>query len=66
MYRDEWETALSYRLTNKKYLIPICLENTDLYKDSRLKLPNELERIHALSWDNKHSIENLIKELASI
>lgn len=65
VYRDEWEIALSYRLANKKYLIPICLENTDLYKDSRLKLPNELERIHALSWENKNSVENIIKELAS-
>lgn len=65
VYRDEWEIALSNRLSNKKYLIPVCLENTDLYKDTRLKLPNELERIQAISWENKNLIETVMKELTS-
>lgn len=68
VYRDEWEIALANRLSNstKKYLLPICLENVDLYKDSRLNLPTELGRIQALSWENKNNIEVLLKELTSI
>lgn len=65
VYRDEWEIALSNRLSNKKYLLPVCLENKDLYKDERLKLPNELERIQSIFWGNKNHCDNVIKELTS-
>ena len=65
VYREEWEIALSNRLSNNKYIIPICLENTDLYKDKRLRLPNEIERIQALAWENRNSVETITKELTS-
>lgn len=65
VYREEWEIALSNRLSNNKYIIPICLENTDLYKDKRLRLPNEIERIQALAWENRNSVETMTKELTS-
>ncbi len=63
VYRDEWEIALANRLNNKRYLLPICLGNVDLYKDSRLNLPVELERLHAFSWESKDNVESVIKEL---
>lgn len=63
VYRDEWEIALSNRLVNNKYIIPLCLGNTDIYKDERLNLPNELQRIHAYMWEEKELIDNMIIEL---
>lgn len=66
VYREEWEIALANRLSNKRHVIPVCLENTNLYNDERLNLSNELKRIQALFWENKNSVENFIEELTSI
>lgn len=66
VYREEWEIALSNRLCNKKHVIPVCLENTNLYNDERLKLSNELKRIQALFWENKNSLDDIIENLVSI
>lgn len=63
VYRDEWEIAMANRLANKNYIIPICLGDTDIYKDKRLKLPTELERIQAVTWLERNSIDNIIKDL---
>ena len=63
VYRGEWEIALANRLVDKKYIIPLCLGNTDLYKDERLNLPIELQRIQSFIWEDKDKVDNVILEL---
>ena len=54
----------SLRVTEvKKYIIPLCLGNTDLYKDKRLNLPIELQRIQSFIWEDKDKVDNVILEL---
>ena len=65
VYRDEWEIALSHRLSNEKFILPVCLENLNLYSDERLKLPAELKGIHSIEWANKAVVDNVVKELTS-
>lgn len=65
-YRSEWDIALAHRLSNKKYVIPVCVGKTDIYADIDLKLPEDLAYIQSIVWEDKNVIDNVIKEITAL
>lgn len=65
-YRTEWDIALAHRLSDKNFVIPVCLEDADIYKNPNLKLPNDLSILNALSWESKKESESICTKIESI
>lgn len=64
-YRIEWETALAHRLSDRNFVLPVSLENTDFYNDNRLNLPLDFKSIHSLTWPSLGEVEAVVDQLTA-
>ena len=64
-YRTEWDIALAHRMKDGRFVMPVCLGSTDIYKNPDLKVPEDLLYINAVQWNDTESSEDFAAKLIS-
>lgn len=64
-YRTEWDIALAHRMKDMSFLIPVCLDSVDIYKNEELNLPEDMAHINATEWGKEESAEEFVSRLIS-
>lgn len=64
-YRTEWDVALAYRMNDINFVKPICIGNSNIYKDLRMKLPEDMLTMHAPTWAEKENVSEIIESIIS-
>ncbi len=63
VYRSEWDVALAHRLITPDFVKPICVGSSDILKNPDMKIPVEMQYLHAPEWKNLDDIQEIIDSI---